>query len=149
MASRGISPQSWATLAGGFTWRAATTKARGPSHAGCRSLGGSDIHVMLALCRRSRQVVVTNEQFNGPDMVGELLGKGQRGADQSGHALPQRVVEPFDVIGFPRQLADRPVLRRRNHLRIHHILIRVKRGVLTVRWRDLGPQVLRTRVAAI
>ena len=43
---------------------------------------GSDIHVMLALRRRSRQVVVTNEQFNGPDMVGELLGKGQRVADQ-------------------------------------------------------------------
>src|SRR5262245_5417020 len=39
---------------------------------------GSDIHVMLALRRRSRQVVVTNKQFNGPDMVGELLGKGQR-----------------------------------------------------------------------
>src|SRR4051812_42124927 len=47
------------------------------------SLFGSDIHVMLALRRRSRQVVVTNEQFNGPDMVGELLGKGQRSADQS------------------------------------------------------------------
>jgi len=34
---------------------------------------GSDIHVMLALRRRSRQVVVTNKQFNGPNMVGELL----------------------------------------------------------------------------
>ena len=65
-----------------------------------RSIYGSDIHVMLALRRRSRQVVVTNEKFNGPDMVGELLGKGQRVADQPGHALPQRVVEPFDVIGF-------------------------------------------------
>jgi hypothetical protein len=61
---------------------------------------GSDIHVMLALRRRSRQVVVTNEKFNGPNMVGELLGKGQRVADQPGHALPQCIVEPFDVIGF-------------------------------------------------
>jgi hypothetical protein len=43
---------------------------------------GSDIHVMLALRRRSRQVVVTNEKLNGPDMVGELLGKGQGVADQ-------------------------------------------------------------------
>src|SRR5215831_11467596 len=82
-----------------------TTRSRAP--APHRPTGeGSDIHVMLALRRRSRQVVVTNKQFNGPDMVGELLGKGQRGADQPGHALPQRVVEPFEVIGFPRQLAD-------------------------------------------
>ncbi len=87
---------------------------------------------MLALRRRSRQIVMTDEEFNGSDMVGELLGKGQRCADQPGHALPQRVVEPFDVIGFACQLADGFVLRRRNHLLIHHILIRVKRGVLTV-----------------
>src|SRR4030095_15539710 len=37
---------------------------------------GSDVHVMLALRRRSRQVVVTNEKFNGPDVIRELLGKG-------------------------------------------------------------------------
>jgi hypothetical protein len=43
---------------------------------------GSDIHVMLALCRGSRQVVVADEELNGPDMVGELFGKGQRVADQ-------------------------------------------------------------------
>ena len=79
---------------------------------------------MLALRRRSRQVIVTNEQFNGPDMVGKLLGKGQRVADQPCNALPQRVVEPFNVIGFPRQLTDCFVLRHRNHLLIHHILIR-------------------------
>jgi hypothetical protein len=36
---------------------------------------GSDIHVMLVLHCRSYQVVGTNEQFNGPDMIGELLGK--------------------------------------------------------------------------
>ena len=63
--------------------------------------------------------------------------------------MPQRVVEPFDVIGFPGQFADRFVLRRRNHLRIDDLLIRVKGRVLTVRLRDLGPQVLGTRVAAI
>jgi len=97
---------------------------------------------MLALRRRSRQIVVT-------DMVGELLGKGQRVAHQPGHALSQGVVEPFDVIGFTRQLADCPVLRRGNHLLIHHILIGVKRGVLTVRLRDLGPEVLGTFVAAV
>src|SRR5262249_11004328 len=38
---------------------------------------GSDIHVMLALRRRSRQIVMTDEELNGPNRVGELLGKGQ------------------------------------------------------------------------
>jgi hypothetical protein len=106
---------------------------------GQRHMMGSALHVMPALCRCSRQVVVADEELDGPDMVGELLGKGQRVADQPGHALPQRVVETFDVIGFARQLADGFVLRRRNHFLIHHILIRVKRGVLTVRLRNLGP----------
>ena len=36
---------------------------------------GSALHVMLALRCSSRQVVVTDEQFNGPDMVCELLGE--------------------------------------------------------------------------
>jgi hypothetical protein len=40
------------------------------------SQDGSDIHVMLALRRRSRQVVMADEELNGPNMVGELLGKG-------------------------------------------------------------------------
>src|SRR6058998_4419607 len=38
-------------------------------------LNGSAIHVMLALCCSSRQVVVADEQLDGPDMVGEFLGK--------------------------------------------------------------------------
>src|SRR5262245_47374516 len=32
---------------------------------------GSDIHVMLALCCRSCQVVMANEELNGTDMVSE------------------------------------------------------------------------------
>jgi hypothetical protein len=43
---------------------------------------GSAVHVMLALRRCSRPIVVTDEELNGTDMVGELLGKGQRVADQ-------------------------------------------------------------------
>ena len=39
---------------------------------------GSDIHVMLALRRSSRQVVVADKQLDGTDMVSELLGKRQR-----------------------------------------------------------------------
>src|SRR5215471_5894676 len=38
-----------------------------------RSFHGSDIHVMLALRHSSRQIVVTDEELNGPDVVGELL----------------------------------------------------------------------------
>ena len=34
---------------------------------------GSAIHVMLALRPSSRQVVVANEQLDGPDMIRELL----------------------------------------------------------------------------
>ena len=43
-------------------------------------------------------------------MVGELLGKRQRRAHQTRNALSQRVVEPLDVIGFPRQLTDGSML---------------------------------------
>jgi hypothetical protein len=47
------------------------------------SFAGSDIHVMLALRRNSCQIVVTDEELDGPAMVGELLGKGQRLAYQA------------------------------------------------------------------
>ena len=63
---------------------------------------------MLALYCHSRQVVMANKELNGPDMVGELLGKRQRRAHQARNALSQRVVEPLDVISFPRQLTDSP-----------------------------------------
>jgi hypothetical protein len=36
------------------------------------SHGGSDVHVRLSLCRRPRQVVVTDEELDGTDMVGEF-----------------------------------------------------------------------------
>ena len=39
---------------------------------------GSALHVMLALRCSSRQVVVTDEQLDGTDMIGEFLGKRQR-----------------------------------------------------------------------
>jgi len=86
---------------------------------------------------------------NGPDRVGELLGQGQRVAHQSCNALPQGVVEAVDVLGLPRPLAERLGLRRRNPLRIHHVWIGVKRGVLPGRLRTLGPQGLSTRVATL
>jgi hypothetical protein len=44
---------------------------------------GSDIHVMLALCCSSHQVVMADEQLDGPDMVRELFGEGQCLAHQA------------------------------------------------------------------
>ena len=61
---------------------------------------GSDVHVMLTLHRRSRQVVVADEQLDGANVIGKFLGKRQRLAYQTGNTLSQSVVEPLDVIGF-------------------------------------------------
>ena len=44
-----------------------------PDKAQSRNGRDSDIHVMLALCCHSHQVVVTNKQLNSADMVDELL----------------------------------------------------------------------------
>jgi Zn finger protein HypA/HybF involved in hydrogenase expression len=46
---------------------------------GCRrTFSGSDTHVMLTLRCNSREVVVTDEQLDGTDMIGECLGERQR-----------------------------------------------------------------------
>ena len=55
-----------------------------------RSNFGSDIHVMLALRCSSRQIIVADEQLDGTDMVGELLGKRQRRAYQTRNMLLNR-----------------------------------------------------------
>jgi hypothetical protein len=47
-----------------------------------RMISGSDIHVMLALRRSFREVVVADKQLDGTDMMRELLGKRQRFADE-------------------------------------------------------------------
>jgi hypothetical protein len=66
-----------------------------------------------------------------------------------GHALPQRVVETLNVIGLTCQFADRFMLRSGNYPLIHHILIGVKRGVLTVRLGNLCPQSFGTPATAV
>ena len=81
----------------------------------------------------SREIVVADEILDGTDVIGQFLGERQRFADQTGHALPQRVIEAFDVIGFPGLLRDGFVPLRRNHTCIGVILIRMERGLLTVR----------------
>ncbi len=44
---------------------------------------------------------MADEISYGPNVVGQFLGERQRFADETGQTLPQRVVEAFDVIGFP------------------------------------------------
>jgi hypothetical protein len=82
-------------------------------------------------------------------MIGELLGERQRLAHQAGDALTQRVVEPLDVIGFAGQRADRLMLRGGNHSFVHDVLICIKCRVLPISRRNLRPQALGTRAAAV
>ena len=83
---------------------------------------------------------MADEEFDSPDVILDLLGEGQRGADEAREALPQGVVEPFDMIGFPRLLRDGFVALRRNDAAIYFILVRVKRGVLLIDRGNHGPQ---------
>jgi hypothetical protein len=53
------------------------------------------------------------KEFDGTDMIGQLFRKGQGITDEAGDTLPQCVIEPLDMIGFPGLLRDRLVLCRR------------------------------------
>ena len=70
---------------------------------------------MLVLCRSSCEVVVTEKELDGPDMLSKLLGKRQRLAHQARNSWSQCIIEPLNVMGFPRPLPERPVLRRGSH----------------------------------
>src|SRR5262249_28293677 len=94
-------------------------------------------------------VIVADEEFDGTDMVFYLLGEGQRGAYEARKALPQGVVEPFDMIGFPRLLRDGFVALRRNDAAVYFILVRVKDGVLLIDFGDRAPQGFGTLAAPI
>jgi hypothetical protein len=59
------------------------------------------------------------------------------------------MVEPLNMIRFAGQFADGSVLCGGNHPFIHHILIRIKGGVLTVRFRNLGLQARGTPTATV
>ncbi len=82
-------------------------------------------------------------------MIVSLLGKRQRTANQTRDTLPERVVKPLDVRGFTGQFADRMVLRSGNDTDIDHILVRIKSGMLTVRLRNLFPQLPGAFAAAV
>ena len=69
--------------------------------------------------------------------------------DQTREALPQRVIEPLDMISLPGVLRNSLVLFRRNHTSIGVVLIRVEHGLLTVHQQDLRSQLFGTLTTAI
>src|SRR5438094_151904 len=89
------------------------------------------------------------EIFDGAEMIGEFFGKGQGSAYEPGDALPQRVIEPLDMIGFPGVLRDGFVLGRRTAPCVDGILIGRERRLLTAHHRQIRPHLLRTLVTAI
>ena len=54
---------------------------------------------------------MTDEVFDSTDMVRQLFREGQSVTDEAGNALPQRVIEALNMIGFPGVLRDGFVLR--------------------------------------
>lgn len=49
---------------------------------------------------------MVDEKLDGTDAILGLLGEGQCIAYETRKALPQRVVEPLDVVDFPCFLCD-------------------------------------------
>jgi hypothetical protein len=86
------------------------------------------------------EIVVADEILDGTDVVGQLFGKRQGFAHQTGNALSQGIVETFNVIGFPSVLGDGLVSSRWDYALIGVIVIRMEPGLFTVHHRDLGPQ---------
>src|SRR5438128_7983963 len=65
----------------------------------------------------------------------QFLGEREGLAHQTGHALPERVIEALDVIGFASVLRDGAMLCCRNDALIDGILVRMEGGLFTViRW---------------
>jgi hypothetical protein len=83
---------------------------------------------------------MADEKLDGADVIRQVFGERQRLAHQTGNALPQGVVEAFNVIGFACLLRDGSVPLYRNHTCIGFILVRMKRGLFTVDLRNIGPQ---------
>ena len=70
----------------------------------------------------------------------QLLGEREGLTYETRHALPQGIVEAFDVIGFASFLRDGFVSLRWNHPCVSVILVRMKRGLFPVYQRDLGSE---------
>src|SRR5712691_11059694 len=89
------------------------------------------------------------EVFDGTDRIGECFGKGQGVAYETGDALPQCVIAPLAMIGFPGVLRDGLVLCRRHDPGVDETVHRRDRRLLTVPRRQMRPHRLRTLVTAI
>jgi len=87
--------------------------------------------------------------LDGADMIGQLFGECQGVTYETGNALPQRVIEPLDVISFPGFLRDGFMLSSRNHSCVDFIFIRIEHRLLTIHRGEVCPQLFRTVVTAI
>jgi len=74
----------------------------------------------------------------------QFLGEREGLAHQTGHALPERVIEALDVIGFASVLRDGAMLCCRNDALIDGILVRMEGGLFTVDPRNIRPEFLAT-----
>ena len=92
---------------------------------------------------------MADEVFDGTDVVRQVFREGRRVTDEAGDALPHGVIEALDMIRFAGVLRNGLVLRRRNDPGVDGILIRIKRRLLPVDRRQIGPSLLHTRVTAI
>jgi hypothetical protein len=95
--------------------------------------------VLHRSCSGPGEIVVAAAIRERTEVLGQFLGARQGVTDQRREALPQRVMEALEVMGFPGVLRHRRVALRRHHTRLGGIVIRVARGWLTVHHRDLRP----------
>jgi len=82
---------------------------------------------------------MADEVLDGTDLIGQLFGEGQGVPPQTGDTLPQGVIEPLDVVGFPGLLRDGFVLRLPNHPCVDCILGGIECRLLAVHRGQVGP----------
>jgi hypothetical protein len=87
---------------------------------------------------------VADEVLDGTDVMRQFLGEREGLAHQTGHALPERVIEALDVIGFASVLRDGARLCCRNDALIDGILVRMEGGLFTGDPRNIRPEFLAT-----
>src|SRR5712691_9156190 len=79
----------------------------------------------------------------------QFLGEREGLAHQTGHALPQCVLETLKMIGFPGFLRTSSVLLCWDHPFIDFILVCMERRLFMVDHRDIGPDLLATGATLI
>ena len=89
------------------------------------------------------------EIFDGTNMVRQLFGKGEGVTNEPGDALPHRVIEALDMIGFAGLLRDGFVLCCWNDPCVDSLLIGIECRPLAVHRRKIGPQLFRALMTAI